>query len=970
VAQQRKQNVLRWRRPMGQAMKRGPARGCWCAAVALLSLAVVPLARADVGQLRESFREPPDEARIMVRWWWFGPAVNKPQLLREMERMKEGGIGGFEVQPTYPLALDGERPGLKNLPFLSPEFLDAVRFTAAKAKELGLRMDLTLGSGWPYGGPQFPPGEGAGRLLTQVVQVPEGEFSVPVPELAEGQSLIAAFAGPGNSGLQDLGRRGRRPGPGGGEIDTRKLVEVHIRDGVAFPPAYLRPPMEVVFFIAGRTGMQVKRPAVGAEGNVIDHYSPQVVDKFIRAVARPVIEACGSNPPYALFCDSLEVGGEDWTDDLLAEFWNRRGYDLRPLLPALIGAAGPATADIRHDWGQTLTEMYNEHFNAHFTKLAKDAGSRFRIQGYGSPSAGLYSYAYTDLPEGEGDQWHGYRASRWASSASHLMGVPVTSAEAFTWLHSPVFRATPLDVKAEADTYFLQGINQIICHGWPYSDAGAEYPGWSFYAAAVFNDKNPWWIVMPDVSRYLQRLSYVLRQGAPANDVALYLANSDAWAGFTPGRISLSDAVGVKLGPRIIPAILDSGYNLDFFDDGMLDLRGRVEDGALVFGDQRYRIVVLAGVERMPLSTLQKLEEFAQGGGTIVATRRLPDRAPGYKAAGRDSAAVRALAERLFQGPEALGVFLEDEGQFGRTLAEARKLTPDVLLMPPAPEIGFVHRHAGDAEVYFLANTSSRRQSVRPIFRVGGRAAEQWDPMTGRTGRAEVEERTEDTTMVRLDLEPYGSTLVVFTRRPAPPAPEAPVVSFVPGPLDLSRDWTVWFGDGGTPVVMDSLRSWTEDPNRRDFSGVAVYEKTVTVGPEMLADGLSLWLDLGPVVALEDGDSEVPDAGQRFAAAVMAPVREAAVVYLNARRVGSVWAPPYGLDVTGWFRAGQNTIRIEVANLAINYMAAHGYPNYNLADVRLHFGNRFVPQDLDDLRPVPAGLLGPIRLIATAKSSP
>ena len=114
----------------------------------------------DIARLQQGFDQPPDDARIMVRWWWFGPAVTKPQLEREMRLMKEGGIGGFEVQPTYPLAVDDELPGLKNLRFLSPEFLEAIRFTAEKAKELGLRMDLTLGSGWPYGGPQFPAGEG------------------------------------------------------------------------------------------------------------------------------------------------------------------------------------------------------------------------------------------------------------------------------------------------------------------------------------------------------------------------------------------------------------------------------------------------------------------------------------------------------------------------------------------------------------------------------------------------------------------------------------------------------------------------------------------------------------------------------------------------------------------------------------------------------------------------------------------
>ena len=937
------------------------------AALAALVVVGVSLCRADVEQLQRSFQQPPDDARIMVRWWWFGPAVTKPQLEREMRLMKEGGIGGFEVQPTYPLAVDDERLGLKNLRFLSPEFLEAIRFTAAKAKELGLRMDLTLGSGWPYGGPQFSARQGAGRLLTQVVQVPAGQRRVPVPSLRAGQSLIAAFLGKGNSGLSDIGGRGRGSGSNGGMIDIHDMKEVCVDGGVVALPPDAPDPAEVVFFIAGRTGMQVKRPSLGAEGNVIDHYSPQVVDKFIREIAEPVIQACGPHPPYALFCDSLEVGGEDWTDDLLAEFQKRRGYDIRPLLPALIGDTGPATAEIRHDWGQTLTEMFNDNFNVHFAKLAQNSHSRFRIQGYGSPSAGLYSYACVDLPEGEGEQWRGYRASRWASSASHLMDVPVASAESFTWLHSPAFRATPLDVKAEADTYFLQGINQLICHGWPYTAEGAEYPGWSFYAAAVFNDKNPWWIVMPDLSLYLQRLSHVLRQGTPANDIALYLANSDAWAGFTPGRISLSDAVDGRLGPDVIPTILDSGYNLDFFDDGMLALRGRVENGTLAFGDACYRVVVLAGVERIPAATMQKLEEFARGGGTIIATRRLPDRAPGYRATKQEIQMVREITRRLFQAPGAPGLFVEKESDLGSILA--KRLTPDVAILPASPEIGFVHRQTKDADIYFLANTANDPRNVRVVFRVEDMDTEVWDPMTGRVRRVQVAEKSSETTMVNVALEPYGSTLIVFTHRTLPAPPEPPTVAFVPRPLNLSSNWTVRFGKKAEPVVMETLKPWTENPSTKDFSGVATYEKTITVEPEMANDGLSVSLDLGPAFAPRTSGAGRRGDTPRFAASLVAPVYEAAVVYVNNERAGSAWAPPYAVDVTGRLKSGENTIRIEVANLAINHMAAHGYPNYNLQGVREKYGNRFDPQDLRQLEALPSGLLGPIQLIATAKTS-
>src|SRR5205814_6409659 len=145
----------------------------------------------------------------------------------------------------------------------------------------------------------------------------------------------------------------------------------------------------------------------------------------------------------------------------------------------------------------------------------KSHGSLFRIQGYGMPPAALSSYALSDLPEGEGFQWKTLRSSRWASSASHIFGRGVTSSETWTWLHSPSFRATPLDMKAEADLHFLQGINQLVGHGWPYSPDTAGEPGWRMYAAGAFNSHNPWWFVMPDLTAYLQRISFALRQGKP-----------------------------------------------------------------------------------------------------------------------------------------------------------------------------------------------------------------------------------------------------------------------------------------------------------------------------------------------------------------------------------------------------------------------------------------------------------------------
>src|SRR5262249_37723102 len=144
------------------------------------------------------------------------------------------------------------------------------------------------------------------------------------------------------------------------------VTDADARDGlITLPPdvATLRqsasqpgPQQQVLFFIASRTGMMVKRPAIGAEGFVLDHYDRAAIDRYLETVGTPLLRALEAHVPYAIFCDSLEVFQSDWTGDLLEQFQRRRGYDLKPHLPALVASVGPATASIRRDWGRTLTE--------------------------------------------------------------------------------------------------------------------------------------------------------------------------------------------------------------------------------------------------------------------------------------------------------------------------------------------------------------------------------------------------------------------------------------------------------------------------------------------------------------------------------------------------------------------------------------------------------------------------------------
>jgi hypothetical protein len=97
------------------------------------------------------------------------------------------------------------------------------------------------------------------------------------------------------------------------------------------------------------------------------------------------------------------------------------------------------------------------------------------------------------------------------------------------------------------------------------------------------------------------------------------------------------------------------------------------------------------------------------------------------------------------------------------------------------------------------------------------------------------------------------------------------------------------------------------------------------------------------------------------------PIREAAIVYVNGSRAGSLWHPPYRLDITAFAHPGENTLEIRAYNTAINELA--GQPARDYTALNAKYGKRFEPQDMDNLKPVPSGLIGNIRLITETEDS-
>src|SRR5262245_18238301 len=88
-------------------------------ALASVSRALSASSASDLARLDELFRDPPLAARPMTRWWWFGGAVTLEEITRELTFMRDAGLGGAEIQPLYPLAVDDPSRGIRNVRYFT-----------------------------------------------------------------------------------------------------------------------------------------------------------------------------------------------------------------------------------------------------------------------------------------------------------------------------------------------------------------------------------------------------------------------------------------------------------------------------------------------------------------------------------------------------------------------------------------------------------------------------------------------------------------------------------------------------------------------------------------------------------------------------------------------------------------------------------------------------------------------------------
>ena len=465
-----------------------------------LCLAVSP-AFADI----PAWPEPTRESRPWVYNWWMGSAVDEEGLEFQCRELADKGFGGFHVIPIYGAKKGYEKKWRK---LLSPEWAEAWNTAARLAAAHGLGIDLTMGSGWCFGGPW--------------------------------------------------------------------IDRAH----------------------AASSGMKVKRAGLGGEGFMLDPFDPEAMKVHVAQFEALFGKGGTAARPRAFYHDSYEY------------------FQAKP-----------------KDGGADVDGALLDCFRV-WTDWCRGNGYISRNEAHGAPANWLDFYALADIPEtemfGKGDR--DILVSKFASSAAHVKGTRLVSAESCTWIDEH-FCERPAEIKEFLDRLFLAGVNHVFYHGCCYSPTDAVWPGWCFYASLEMNPRNPIWREVGALNAYIARCQSLFQAWTPDNDLAL-LWDPSPFRAKHPGKVvkmSIHNRAewfyGEKIG-KAAERLYSAGYAFDYVSprmvkDGLAEKYAALidpEEDDVLGADARRLEEIAKGVRRMPFDT----------GSGLLATRWKKDGETAY----------------------------------------------------------------------------------------------------------------------------------------------------------------------------------------------------------------------------------------------------------------------------------------------------------------------------------------------------
>ncbi len=879
------------------------------------------------------------------RWWWLGSAVDKDNLTWNMEQLRNVGIGSLEITPIY--GVQGEEA--RDIDYLSPKWMDMYAHVLKESSRLGMYIDMNGGTGWPFGGGEdMSPEYAASKQFVQTYEL-SPEYVNPKARVKKfkAQTLSVEVLDPRQKGVSSL-----QALMFVGEDGSRVRLPLPESDELVFAPEQKG---RLLALYCGKTNQKVKRAAPGGEGLVMNHLEKSSLEHYLSRFDRAFGES-GAQWPHTIFNDSYEVYGADWSENLLEEFKERRGYDLADYLPEFMGDGDKETAQrVICDYRRTLAEMLLDNFTRPWAAWSHEHGMSVRNQAHGSPGNLLDLYGAVDIPECESfgcTQFDIPRLRvdsdirrndanpatlRYASSAAHVMGKNLTSSESMTWL-TEHFRTSLALIKPEMDQLFANGVNRVFYHGSPYTPKEAAWPGWLFYASILVNPNNTIFRDMDALNLYITRVQSFMQRGKPDNELLLYFPIYDIWENYFAGSDLKNHYLAFDIHKlyeklpsfdKTIYDILSAGYDFDYISDDQLAATGCLKNGTLQTpGKNIYQAILVPSCEVMPLETLRQILNLASKGSCVMFLGCLPSDVPGLMEKNEKGPQLKSLVDGLGLTSEKMkDALLSVTYGNGQLLASDdlnMLLSASRLTREPMSDFGLEWARRSDEQghVYFLSMTTDR--TVDGWVGLGHSADNvlAFDPLTGDVSLAPIrQERGE--TQVYLQIQP-GESLILRTLEngagssvdavsadkletkwpayavglPASYLKKHPNAEHVA----LEGKWNFHFTDGAPAIEGDFIMegkptSWTELPSEQaaNYAGSGVYTLEFKM-PKVKADD---WV-------LDFGNG----------------LYESARIRINGQDAGKVWCAPYQMNVGKYLKPGKkNQIEIEVTDMPANRIA-------------------------------------------------
>ncbi|KFC18331.1 glycosyl hydrolase [Epilithonimonas lactis] len=914
----------------------------------IVSLSLICFAFGNISA-QNPWPQTTETAKPWTRWWWMGNAADEKGLDKQLTTLNKAGFGGVEIVPIY-----GAKGFEKQyLTYLSPEWMKMLQFTTSKAKSLSMGVDMSVGTGWPIGGPQVDEQDAATKMIVQTYTISSGEkFSDKIVLKDEKQKNLKTVK------LNIVTAYNEKN-------EAVVLTDKINADGTLnWKPGSGKWTVYAVF--VGKTLQKVKRAAPGGEGYTLDHFSPEATKDYLKT-----FDKAFGNSNYGIrsfFNDSYEVYNADWTPDFLNEFKKRRGYDLSPFIKYLVSNEENETAGrVKSDYRETLNELILTNFTKDFTNWAHSKNSKNTNQAHGSPGNLLDLYAAVDIPESETfgssifeipglkrdtadiqkSDMPDFNMLKFASSAANVTGKKLTSNETFTWL-TEHFKTSWSQAKPEVEQVFLSGINHVFYHGTTYTPADVKFPGWLFYASVNFVPENSLWPNIKGLNSYIERTQSVLQSGKSDNELLMYWPIYDQWA--SPKGKDVTFKVH-NVEKWLVPTpmyenmnkLSKMGYSLDMISDKMIG-ESKSENQKIQVSKEgsAYQVLIIPELTYLPESTLKSIIDLAQNGASVIFQNE-PIDIPGNFEVDKRRMLLKSLWNQIPFQNQAGNMKFASIGKGKIVLSsdvvkaleylkiEREKLTDTGLK--------FVRRQFDGGKYYYIVNHTSKEINQNIPLNFVGKQVTLMNPENGNYGLAETQNNS-----VKVQLKSGQSLIIKNTEDIYTSIPNWYYAEKTDAPILLNQPWQLTFKEGGPELPrtknLKKLEPWTnftEDASTQSFSGTGVYTTTLKLKKKN-ADDYLLKFD---------------------------KLYESAKVIVNGQDAGIVWSLPYEINIGKYLKKEKNTIQIEVCNLMANRIRDMDqkkiqWRNYH----EINFVNiNYKPFDASNWKVQPSGLDGEIQLI-------